>query len=111
MKNLLIAFVILFPVVALSVPTENKLIKPESVMVKGPILEVTYLLPCETDDTATFVMNSDDSGDRTVAVGVVSSRSSRNCRAVPPKKFMREADPAVFGYSTRDSKFIPMDVK
>jgi len=111
MKKLLFVLA-LVPCVSFAATKLNKLIKPDSVEVKGELLEVKFTLPCESDDTYAFVMNSDDTGDREVSVGVVSSRHYRNCRAAAPTQFIREVDPKYFGYEIDDvTEFVSMDVE
>lgn len=112
-KKLALLLFAILPCIGLAAPTLNKLIEPDSVEVKGELLEVKFTLPCESDDTYAFVMNSDDTGDRKVAVGVVSSRHYRNCRAAAaPQQFTREVDPKTFGYEIDDvAEFVPMDVE
>ncbi len=94
---------------ALAVPKKNKLITPDKVeRTKGNIIEVTYTLPCESIESVSFVFLNDDSGDRTVAVGVVYSSHYRNCRAAAPQQFSEEVNIESFGYG--DADFVPMDV-
>ena len=98
---------------AFAIPHENTLVTVDRVELKpnGKLL-VSYTLPCRYDDSSQIIMNSDDTGDLAVAVGVIYSAEKRNCGPGPAKQFTREIDPSRFGYTAGpDVTFEPMPVR
>ncbi len=103
-----------FSVSAHALPGGNRLVSPDSVkLLDAAKLEIRYTLPCQTDDSSSVVMASDDTGDREVAVGVVASLDERNCKSGPLKSFKRTVNPKDSGYDCAggECSFRPMPVE
>ena len=114
MKFFLIIFSLFsFPVFA--VPISNVLIGVDSVKIVGKDkIKVTYTIPCVVDDWSNIVMSSDDTGDMTVAVGLVYSETDRNgCESGIKNTFFKIIETKTYGYSTADEVvvFESMEVK